>query len=921
MTSTNAFGTSSSSNSVTANIDIGTILNHSISGSIIPTTYISGSDSYTYYTLNITSGTYTFIPGTDISNIQLLIVGGGGAGGALHGGGGGAGGLLYYPSYSVSPLTTYASISIGGGGVGGVNGFQYSTTGLIGGKGGNTTFNSLIALGGGGGSFNNFSNIAVNASLMNGGSGGGKGGFDGGANLVGPGTGTAGQGTSGATNTANFSGGGGGSSSTGDASGNGGDGTLINITGSSIYYAGGGAGSTNFNRKGIGGLGGGGGSSGGGATYFAFDGNNYGSGGGGTGRYNNYLYRVGGGYPGVVIIAFKTKYSATLNPPTNLAVTSFTISTIVVSFSPPSGTVTSYLVSATSALGEVSTQSFNAPISSCTISGLKSGINYTIKIASLNISGRSIDSNSITQTTKIGYSITYPDTYSSFRYFDPGASFYNSQFIDISGGLSYKNGRYTASASSVSGVFAATGIPSNAFNIINKNGPGWLAADNIYSFTYLGTAKTTYNSTLSASGEWLQIQLPYSLQLKRFTAFGTGSYEMFRDGLLLGSSNGTTWNLVHIFNVDLYLDILPFSGPITKFVSTNVFYSYYRFVAIGGSNVGSLGLLSLNGIVDVTTSGTLNPPTNLTVSSFTYNSITISFTQPNGTITNYNVCAVSPDGTIITQTFASPATSYVITALQPNTTYNIIMSATNTTLTSVNSNMITQTTADGICITFPDSYATFTLSPTYTTDVLSNTVTSINVSGETSARNGTYIVRSSSAYNSQYVPYIAFVNDNSNNSWRSGQISTSLGQTGILAYSTGPYYRGYEYRGTGSGATTFNTAINNNQSFTRGAHGEWIQIQFPFSINLSSATIKGEFNGGYILGSNNGTTWSLIHLCMIDGYKTPSMTNTVKTFTFTTESNYSYIRLVVSIFNRWDFVNEFTTANINSVSYSGTIIV
>jgi hypothetical protein len=252
------------------------------------------------------------------------------------------------------------------------------------------------------------------------------------------------------------------------------------------------------------------------------------------------------------------------------------------------------------------------------------------------------------------------------------------------------------------------------------------------------------------------------------------------------------------------------------------------------------------------------------------------------------------------------------------------MNATNTSLsqvTSVNSNTISQTTASGINITFPDSYATFTISPTFATDTLSNTVKSITVSGANTARNGTYIVSSSSAYNSQYVPYFAFIDGNTSNTWRSGGISTSLGVSGVLPYTAGGYNTGLYHQGGGSGGTTFNTSVNNNAAFTRGCHGEWIQIQFPFSINLTGVTINGFFNAGYVLGSTNGTTWSLIHLCSIDGYKTPTMTRTSKTFTFTTTGNYSYIRLVVSIFNRWDFSQFNTSTNITSISYTGTVIV
>jgi hypothetical protein len=916
MISTNILGNSPSSSSIVVipKTYVATTVTHSVSGAVVPNTYISGSDSYTYYTLNNTSGSYTFTPGTDVSSIQLLIIGGGGAGGTIMGGGGGAGGFLYYPTYSVTPLSAYSSITIGAGGAGIVQ--VANATGNIGARGGNTTFNSIVAYGGGGGSFDNYSNISVTASNINGGSGGGKGGFAGGAYLIGPGTGTAGQGNNGATNSSRGAGGGGGSSSSGDASGNGGDGTLCTITGKSVYYAGGGSGMVNYYiGRNLGGLGGGGPASGSDPRFYAvdaLDGINYGSGGGGGLTSNSaFVYNGGSGASGVVIIAFKTVYSSVL-PPTNLSVSAFTSTTISVSFTAPSGSVTNYLATITSPLGDVITQSFSAPTTSCTITGLLPGLSYTIKLATLNSTGRSVDSSGVTQITKICYAITYPDTYSSFYWFDPGASSYKSQYIDISGGFAYKNGRYTASASGVSDIYLSNGIPSNAFNIINKNSI-FNATNYVYGSTYVGTANTTYNGTISASGEWLQIQLPYSMNIKSYTIFGADA--LSTKGLLLGSTNGTTWSLVSkYFNYSM-LDALPFNGPLTTNVSSTLFYSYYRCVFINaGSNTVYLSSLTLNGIVDISTSGALNPPTNLTVTSYTYNSISISFTPPTGTITNYTISAVAPDGSITTKTFASPASSYVITGLQPNTSYNITMNATNTSVTSVNSNVISQTTATGLTITFPDSYASFTLSGTYATDTFSNTVKTLTVSGATTARNGTYTVTASSAYNSQYVPYFAFINGTPPNPWRSGSISTSLGPNGILAYSSGGYNAGIVFQGGGG-----INPIPIGAGSSRGAYGEWIQIQFPFSINLTGMTVNGSFNSGYILGSTNGSTWALINLCFTTGYKTPTMTNESKTFTFTTPNNYSYIRLVVSNFNMWDTTSG--TTNIYSISYTGTVIV
>lgn len=87
-------------------------------------------------------GTFSITLAPPIANIEVMMVGGGGGGSY---GGGGAGGYIYRSAFSVS-VGSY-SISIGSGG----------SRGVPASKGGNTTFSTLVALGGGaggGGTFN-----------------------------------------------------------------------------------------------------------------------------------------------------------------------------------------------------------------------------------------------------------------------------------------------------------------------------------------------------------------------------------------------------------------------------------------------------------------------------------------------------------------------------------------------------------------------------------------------------------------------------------------------------------------------------------------------------------------------------------------------------------------------------------------------
>ena len=216
-----------------------------------------------------TAGTATFtVTPPNALTVKVLVVGGGGGGGSsasLYGGGGGAGGLVYSRTMSLTPGTY--QVVVGGGGPAGSNG-------------GDSTFNGLVAYGGGYGSVQD----------GNGGNGGCGGGGSGGGGS--PGTGS--QGFPGGRGAGQYvaGGGGGGMGATASTSrpnvGNGatyvngfqgGDGVQVQITGTPTYYAGGGGGGGGNGVSGgaVGGQGGGG--TGGG--YYAATAGTAGLGGGG----------------------------------------------------------------------------------------------------------------------------------------------------------------------------------------------------------------------------------------------------------------------------------------------------------------------------------------------------------------------------------------------------------------------------------------------------------------------------------------------------------------------------------------------------------------------------------------------------------------------------------------------------------------
>lgn len=169
------------------------------------------------------TGSFNFTPpSTETWLVEVLVLGGGGGGGGddtnsvdREGGGGGAGGLLLDDDYSITPGQNI-SINVGTGGPGGLA-LDNPTFGT---NGGNSSFGTLIAIGGGGGAANF-------ADGNDGGSGGG--GSPASSSSTSGGAGTPGQGNSGggSSSASNVAGSGGGALTGGTPGGVGGSGLLV----------------------------------------------------------------------------------------------------------------------------------------------------------------------------------------------------------------------------------------------------------------------------------------------------------------------------------------------------------------------------------------------------------------------------------------------------------------------------------------------------------------------------------------------------------------------------------------------------------------------------------------------------------------------------------------------------------------------
>jgi hypothetical protein len=265
-------------------------------------TVIENGIRYRVHTFT-SSGTLSVVyPG----KMEVLCVAGGGGGGWGHpsfdgNGGGGAGGVIYNTDYSVT--TGNKTVTVGAGGIGGIN-----VGGSRGTNGNNSVFDNITTLGGGGGGSDQ-----GNQNGLSGGSGGGAGTSDlggiGGVGTVGQGYNAGRADQPGGNGPGGGGGGGGGSAAMGEdggrylKGGNGGNGKQISINGTATYYGGGGAGSSWWlSTLATGGLGGGGNGASRPGGYAATAGTANTGGGGGAGVAGQ---SSGAGGSGIVIVRYR----------------------------------------------------------------------------------------------------------------------------------------------------------------------------------------------------------------------------------------------------------------------------------------------------------------------------------------------------------------------------------------------------------------------------------------------------------------------------------------------------------------------------------------------------------------------------------------------------------------------------------------
>lgn len=338
------------------------------------------------------------------------------------------------------------------------------------------------------------------------------------------------------------------------------------------------------------------------------------------------------------------------------------------------------------------------------ISGLSSNIKYYFTItpyytlpSSLVITGSTLKLGELS-TTAI---TATPVSISSSSYFSFTSSNYTSAVVSTAtGNYAYSNGTYVISYSSQ--LTNASWAAVNAFNLYNSS-LNWLSNSGRYnsSGVYIGTT-STFSSSMTISGEYIGIKLPYGLVLKeynlaRITSNATYNLSSYA---LVGSVDGIIWNTLDkqsLPQIDVSYTYL--LGSNTKS------YNYYRLIAISGLGTDFTGIrqLKLNGNTQtLSTSNAINTTTLAKITDFTLtarNSSSAIITY-DGSYSNIKVLWNS-DGVFNTSIYESAElitlNPYTVTDLLPNTRYYFALTPVSTSgVSGLNSSILNITTPAAI---------------------------------------------------------------------------------------------------------------------------------------------------------------------------------------------------------------------------------
>ena len=228
--------------------------------------------------------------------------------------------------------------------------------------------------------------------------------------------------------------------------------------------------------------------------------------------------------------------------------------------------------------------------------------------------------------------------YGIVQYVYPPAALTTNTTTTLSG-LTYGNGNYTATASSIYGgnLYAYRAFDKNPLSI-------WNCVSAAYNTTTGAYAVTTYSTVVGGStiyGEWLDLLLPvpialssYSIQARSDSDYAQTPYTW----ILAGTNNGgTTWTQVDSQTARSFTQL---SQIITFTVNSTVTYNEYRIIITsiqpGGNGLTSIGDMYL---YTSTNTNTIGPYTVLTFTNVGTTALTIP-----STITNADILVVAGGG-------------------------------------------------------------------------------------------------------------------------------------------------------------------------------------------------------------------------------------------------------------------------------------
>jgi hypothetical protein len=203
----------------------------------------------------------------------------------------------------------------------------------------------------------------------------------------------------------------------------------------------------------------------------------------------------------------------------------------------------------------------------------------------------------------------------------PPAAITGNNTVTLSG-QEYGNGQYIVSFSSESGA----NVARNAYNKAQVT--YWRTSTNYPGGNYTGSAGTNLNGGGTIMGEWNNILLPNAIVLDSFYfEFNRTNSVEFRNFAVLGSNNGTTFDILYRGSIDLPAAI----GVYFEVLNKSTAYNRFRFIAESGSGLGPNYIELSEWILYEDRSKFENGLISINMGSFGYNYQGTSLTQKKST--------------------------------------------------------------------------------------------------------------------------------------------------------------------------------------------------------------------------------------------------------------------------------------------------